>query len=217
MKKLILSLVWLLAFTSFSFASLDSDIEKKYNQLSPIVNLILTSEDFTVQQKSLVKTILSNCAETNKNEVIKRACVVLVDDIETEEEIAENEKKFAEESKMIEEQVKKAEEDIEKQKEIFYLEDDLQRREKQLNNMEISISNSKLAIERFEEDPAWYTRSIMWGGTPAYMIQSALTSSSLQSRYNRMLESHNRQVNDYNKLLKNYRSSYAKLATLLQN
>jgi hypothetical protein len=32
-----------------------------------------------------------------------------------------------------------------------------------------------------------------------------------------MLESHNRQVNDYNKLLKNYRSSYAKLATLLQN
>ncbi|MDR0651091.1 MAG: hypothetical protein LBG59_07010 [Candidatus Peribacteria bacterium] len=89
MKKLLTLLVGLLAFSSVSLAvsfSLPTDIQKKKDQLLPIVNLILNSNEYTEEQKNMVKTILSNCAANNKNEIIKNTCLVIVEELRPEEE-----------------------------------------------------------------------------------------------------------------------------------
>lgn len=70
MRKLITFLVGILACTSFSFATFDDDVAEKVNQLSPIINIILKSNEYTDQQKSLITTILDNCAKSNANDCI---------------------------------------------------------------------------------------------------------------------------------------------------
>jgi outer membrane biosynthesis protein TonB len=85
MKKLLLSLVALLALTSVSFA-VSTEAQEKKNQLLPIVNLILNSNEYSDSQKSLVKSVIKNCATSNKNETIKGACSLIVEELEQQPE-----------------------------------------------------------------------------------------------------------------------------------
>ncbi|MDR0649880.1 MAG: hypothetical protein LBG59_00280 [Candidatus Peribacteria bacterium] len=87
MKKLLTLVVGLLALTSISFAVSDNEIQAKKNQLLPLISLILNSNEYTEAQKNTVKAVISNCATSNKNEVIRGACGMITEEITTKEEI----------------------------------------------------------------------------------------------------------------------------------
>ena len=73
--------VLLLSISSFSFWN-SEEVTKKYNQLSPIVNILLQDQKYSAG----VKSIISWCAQNNKNETIRLACKLIVDDLFTTNE-----------------------------------------------------------------------------------------------------------------------------------
>ncbi|MDR0423288.1 MAG: hypothetical protein LBH46_01725 [Rickettsiales bacterium] len=75
----------LLALTSVSFA-VSIEAQEKKNQLLPLINLILNSNEYSDSQKSLVKSVISNCATSNKNEVIKGACSLISEELKEKSE-----------------------------------------------------------------------------------------------------------------------------------
>jgi hypothetical protein len=74
MKKLILATMGICALFSFSFAKTETEVMKKKTQLEPIVQKILKSKDYSEEQKEIVKSLILNCAKSNKNEVMKATC-----------------------------------------------------------------------------------------------------------------------------------------------
>lgn len=76
-KLLALLSAFFLLFSSFSLAA-SEEVNKKYHQLSPVVNILLSDGNY----KATVEAIIRGCAKTNKNEALKGACQLIVDEWE---------------------------------------------------------------------------------------------------------------------------------------
>ena len=84
MKKfysLLVALLFTATLTCNAVSAASTEAEALWKSLTSIVNLILTSSQYKESEKSLVKSMISKCAENHKNPVTKEACEIVHKDI----------------------------------------------------------------------------------------------------------------------------------------
>jgi hypothetical protein len=88
MKKFLFATsVAVIAMGSLAFAANEADIQSMKAKLLPVVQLILNSSDYTVQQKEVVRSVIKSCAKNNQDEIIRSTCEAINEEtIPTEEE-----------------------------------------------------------------------------------------------------------------------------------
>lgn len=82
-KNLLFALMLLIGLTlNFSYAFVDSEVETKAKQLEIAVNAIFENPAQKEKYYDPIKRLFIDCSKNSKKEVIKRACIILVEDFD---------------------------------------------------------------------------------------------------------------------------------------